>query len=258
MVEILLGLQAKLLRVLQEREFIPLSKTKPQAFDVKIISVASTGLEKAVELGVFQEDLRYRLEVIPVSLPPLLARRVDARELFDYFLCQQFARHDLEFIKVDPGVYQNVSNYDWPENVHEMVNVCTCVAAIVALMLPIFLFSCAAGVDSERFFSAQDQKLGQLQEMPEPFTRRYPTLDQRQLSRGSSAPDIIKKETSAHHNCTVEEETIFVNDLPLLDVLFIDADILDALLELSLLAGISIISDDSIEGTVSINFLDNA
>lgn len=129
-VEIPLALQAKLLRVLQEREFTPLGKTKPQSFDVKIISAASTSLEKAVELGKFREDLRYRLEVLPVFLPPLRARKEDIRELFDYFLYQQFARHDLEFVEVELEVYQCVSNYDWPGNVREMVNVCTYVAAL--------------------------------------------------------------------------------------------------------------------------------
>lgn len=129
-VEIPLALQAKLLRVLQEREFTPLGKTKPQSFEVKIISAASTSLEKAVELGKFREDLRYRLEVMPVFLPPLRARKEDIRELFDYFLYQQFARHDLEFIEVDPDVYHCVSNYDWPGNIREMVNVCTYVAAL--------------------------------------------------------------------------------------------------------------------------------
>jgi DNA-binding NtrC family response regulator len=129
-VEIPLAMQAKLLRVLQEREFTPLGKTKPQSFDVKIISAASTSLEKAVELGKFREDLRYRIEVMPIFLPPLRARNEDIRELFDYFLYQQFARHDLKFIEVDPEVYQCVLNYSWPGNIREMVNVCTYIAAL--------------------------------------------------------------------------------------------------------------------------------
>lgn len=129
-VEIPLALQAKLLRVLQEREFTPLGKTKPQPFDVKIISAASTSLEKAVELGNFREDLRYRLEVLPIVLPPLRSRREDIRELFDYFLYQQFERHNIEFIDVEPDVYACVIAYDWPGNVREMVNVCTYVAAL--------------------------------------------------------------------------------------------------------------------------------
>jgi transcriptional regulator with PAS, ATPase and Fis domain len=97
---------------------------------VKIISAASVSLEKPVELGKFREDLRYRLEVVPVFLPPLRARKEDIHKLVDYFLYQQFARHDLEFIEVDPEVYQCVSNYSWPGNIREMVNVCTYVAAL--------------------------------------------------------------------------------------------------------------------------------
>ncbi|MFT6058040.1 MAG: transcriptional regulator with PAS, ATPase and Fis domain, partial [Pseudohongiellaceae bacterium] len=76
------------------------------------------------------EDLRYRLEVLPIFLPPLRARKEDIHELFDYFLYQQFARHDLEFIEVDPEVYECVLNYGWPGNIREMVNVCTYVAAL--------------------------------------------------------------------------------------------------------------------------------
>ena len=129
-VEIPLSLQAKLLRVLQEREFTPLGKTKPQPFDVKIISAASTSLEKAVELGGFREDLRYRLEVMPIFLPPLRARKKDVRELFDYFLCQQFTRQGLDFVDVDLEVYRCVENYGWPGNVREMANACAYVAAL--------------------------------------------------------------------------------------------------------------------------------
>jgi DNA-binding NtrC family response regulator len=129
-VEIPLSLQAKLLRVLQEREFTPLGKTKPQPFDVKIISAASTSLEKAVELGRFREDLRYRLEVMPIFLPPLRARKEDVRELFDYFLCQQFSRQGLDLVDVAPEVHRCVEDYGWPGNVREMVNACAYVAAL--------------------------------------------------------------------------------------------------------------------------------
>lgn len=119
--------------------------------------------------------------------------------------------------------------------------------------LVLSLVGCATSGSPDNFPSAQNQKTEQWQEMPEPITQRYPTLDQRQPSEELALAE-IEKETSEYYNCTIEEETTLIADLPLIDVSFIEADILDALLELSLLTGVSIITDDSIEGMVSINF----
>lgn len=124
---------------------------------------------------------------------------------------------------------------------------------ITTSALVLSLVGCATSGSQNNFPSAQNQKTEQWQEMPEPITQRYPTLDQRQPS-GELALAEIERETSEYYNCTIEEETTLIKDLPLIDVSFIEADILDALLELSLLTGVSIITDDSIEGMVSINF----
>ncbi len=129
-VEIPSSLQAKLLRVLQEREFTPLGTTKPQQFDIKIISAAAQSLESAVNEGTFREDLRYRLEVMPIYLPPLRARKSDTKLLFDHYLQIQFLRHGYELAKVESDVYDCVSSYDWPGNIRELVNVCTYIAAL--------------------------------------------------------------------------------------------------------------------------------
>jgi transcriptional regulator with PAS, ATPase and Fis domain len=129
-VEIPPSLQAKLLRVLQEREFTPLGTTKPQSFDIKIISAAAQSLENAVKEGSFREDLRYRLEVMPVYLPPLRARPSDIKMLFDHYLKIQFLRHGYELIHVDSAVYDCIGAYYWPGNIRELVNVCTYIAAL--------------------------------------------------------------------------------------------------------------------------------
>lgn len=128
--EIPLSLQAKLLRVLQEREYTPVGETSTIPFDVKIISASSTSLEAAVAKGDFREDLRYRLEVLPISLPPLRTRVGDVKILFDYFLDSQFSRHGKPAKDVDPSVYDCIRGYDWPGNVRELVNVCTYIAAL--------------------------------------------------------------------------------------------------------------------------------
>lgn len=128
--EIPVGLQAKLLRVLQEREYTPLGETKSRAFDVKVISASSTKLKDAVKIGKFREDLRYRLEVIPINLPALRARGGDRRVLFDHFLAKQLARHGHGALPVDPSVYNCIEQYNWPGNVRELINVCTYIAAL--------------------------------------------------------------------------------------------------------------------------------
>ncbi|MCG8415076.1 MAG: sigma-54 dependent transcriptional regulator [Pseudomonadales bacterium] len=128
--EIPLPLQAKLLRVLQEREYSPVGETRVIPFDVKVISASSTSLEQAVGEGNFREDLRYRLEVMPISLPPLRARTSDKGMLFDYFLENQLERHGHKPMLVDEAVYGCIDSYPWPGNVREMVNVCTYVAAL--------------------------------------------------------------------------------------------------------------------------------
>lgn len=130
--EIPLPLQAKLLRVLQEREYTPVGETRSIAFDVKVISASSTSLEQAVRDGTFREDLRYRLEVLPIVLPPLRTRNSDKGILFDYFLENQLARHGHSLLRVAEEVYDCIDAYSWPGNVRELVNVCTYIAALTS------------------------------------------------------------------------------------------------------------------------------
>ena len=129
-VEIPLSLQAKLLRVLQEREYTPVGDTRTRKFDVKLISASALSLNQAVSDGVFREALRYRLEVIPIQLPPLRERGRDLKLLFDLFLSQQFARQGGAVLPVRDDVYKVIGGYSWPGNVRELANVCTYIAAL--------------------------------------------------------------------------------------------------------------------------------
>lgn len=126
------GLQAKLLRVLQERKYAPLGETSVRPFDVKVISASSVRLKDAVEEGRFREDLRYRLEVIPIEVPPLRARGRDKIQLFEFFMNEQLARNGLPALAVEPSVYECIDQYNWPGNVRELINVCTYVAALTS------------------------------------------------------------------------------------------------------------------------------
>lgn len=117
------SIQVKLLRVLQEREFERLGSNKTQHIDVRVVAATNQDLRAALEQGTFREDLYYRLNVVPINIPPLRARREDIP-----FLAQHFVR------KLAPDCGSNVDsltttaieklvNYHWPGNVRELQNV---------------------------------------------------------------------------------------------------------------------------------------
>ena len=145
-IEIPLSLQAKLLRALQEREFVPLGKTCAIPFDVQIISASSLSFAEAVELGKLRQELRYRLEVMPITLPPLRHRPSDIGPLFEKFLREQLHKYNHHVPKVDPLVYEYLAEYAWPGNVRELLNVCTYVAALVDAQCEVITLDCLPDV----------------------------------------------------------------------------------------------------------------
>ena len=115
-------LQAKLLRVLQEREFERVGGVKTIQVDVRVLATTNRDLKKAVDKGDFREDLYYRLNVFPVSVPPLRERAGDIRVLADYFLdkfAKQYNRPDL---KLTPECNAALEAHRWPGNVRELQN----------------------------------------------------------------------------------------------------------------------------------------
>jgi len=117
-----LTLQPKILRVLQEREFEPVGSEKTIKVDVRIITATSRELEHYVSQGKFREDLYYRLNVIPVFLPPLRERSEDITALIEYFLAKFNTEHDRS-VHLDKNALQILMNYDWPGNVRELENI---------------------------------------------------------------------------------------------------------------------------------------
>ncbi len=113
-----LDLQAKLLRVLQEREIERIGDTKPRAIDVRIIAATHRDLRDLVQEGRFREDLYYRLSVVPLVIPPLRERREDIPYLVDHFL----AKYGEKRFRVTREAMQVLLNYDWPGNVRELEN----------------------------------------------------------------------------------------------------------------------------------------
>lgn len=117
-----LSIQAKILRVLQERQFYPLGTEKPVEVDVRVIVATNRNLEVEVKEGRFREDLFYRILVIPITIPPLRERKEDIPALVDLFL-KEFSQQMKKEIKgITPAAMQKLMLHDWPGNVRELKN----------------------------------------------------------------------------------------------------------------------------------------
>jgi Nif-specific regulatory protein len=116
-----INLQSKILRVLQEREFERVGGEKTIKVDVRVIAATSRDLEGLVSSGRFREDLYYRLNVIPLFLPPLRERGEDIPLLIEYFL-EKFNKENNRSVSFDKSALRVFLNYDWPGNVRELEN----------------------------------------------------------------------------------------------------------------------------------------
>ncbi|HEX6098978.1 MAG TPA: sigma 54-interacting transcriptional regulator [Thermoanaerobaculia bacterium] len=115
-----LGMQAKLLRVVEDKEFERVGGTQTIKTDVKIIAATNLDLERAIEEGTFREDLFYRLNIIPITLPPLRERKDDIPTLVEHFIrkiCKEFG---IDNKRLEPGVLDLFIRYSWPGNVREL------------------------------------------------------------------------------------------------------------------------------------------
>jgi len=121
--EMPLSLQAKLLRVLQEREVERVGGKKPVALDIRIIATSNRDLAEAVSKGVFREDVYYRLNVFPVAIPALRQRRDDIPGLARHFIAVHGARLGRSAMLLSPAAEAVLQGYDWPGNVRELENV---------------------------------------------------------------------------------------------------------------------------------------
>ena len=123
-------IQTKLLRVIQQREFMPLGSNDVVKVDVRILAATNADLKKLVEEGRFREDLYYRLNVIPIQLPPLRDRKEDIPALVDHFFniyCRENDKyldsHGQSQLKMDAEAMQVLIDHAWPGNVRELENV---------------------------------------------------------------------------------------------------------------------------------------
>jgi DNA-binding NtrC family response regulator len=116
-------IQVKLLRVLQEREFERLGGTRTLKVDVRLIAATNRDLRAALEEGTFREDLYYRLNVVPIDIPPLREHKEDIPDLADHFLLRFGRENGKEVQKITPAALKLLSDYHWPGNVRQLENI---------------------------------------------------------------------------------------------------------------------------------------
>ncbi len=121
--ELKLDMQVKLLRVLQEKKFVPVGGTREVKTNARIIAATNRNLEKMIEDGEFREDLFYRLNVMPIFLPPLRERRDDIENLVNFFIKKFAKQHSKNFQGLDDSALNILKNYRWPGNIRELENV---------------------------------------------------------------------------------------------------------------------------------------
>ena len=119
-----LDVQAKLLRALQEGEVERVGGSRPIHVDVRVLAATNKDLDAAITDGAFREDLYYRLNVIPIEVPPLRQRKDDLRTLIGVFVEQICTENDMRHKNVTQGAMDAMARHDWPGNVRELRNAC--------------------------------------------------------------------------------------------------------------------------------------
>ncbi len=116
-------MQVKLLRVLQTKKFTPVGSNREMKVDTRIIAATNQNLEKMMEEGTFREDLFYRLNVMPIFLPPLRERLDDIEPLANYFIRKFSKSHGGQITSLSPEALQAFKKYNWPGNIRELENI---------------------------------------------------------------------------------------------------------------------------------------
>jgi two-component system, NtrC family, nitrogen regulation response regulator NtrX len=118
-----LSTQAKVLRILQEQRFEKLGSSETITVDVRVIAATNIPVEDAIKEGKFREDLYYRLNVIPIVIPPLRERQTDIPMLLDYYMKRTIEENELPVKKIDNEAVSILTHHFWPGNIRELKNV---------------------------------------------------------------------------------------------------------------------------------------
>jgi transcriptional regulator with PAS, ATPase and Fis domain len=116
-------MQAKLLRVLQEREIVRVGENRPRKVNARVISATNRNIEQAIREGRFREDFYYRLRVIEIDIPPLRERKEDILSLARYFVAQFARKFKAPNLRLDATCLDHLLAYSWPGNIRELENV---------------------------------------------------------------------------------------------------------------------------------------
>ncbi len=121
--EMPIATQARLLRVLESGEFIKVGSSKVLKTDVRVVAATNVNIQQAIEKGKFREDLFYRLNTVPIVVPPLRERRQDIHLLFRKFASDFSAKYRMPTIKLDASAEQILTNYYWQGNIRQLKNI---------------------------------------------------------------------------------------------------------------------------------------
>ncbi len=175
------SLQAKLLRVLQEKSFERVGGTKTVKVDVRILAATNKDLEKATREGTFREDLFYRLNVIPLHIPPLRKRKEDIPLLFEHFMNSYAKRKRKEPLKVSSEAMDAILHYTWPGNVRELENLV------------------------ERMVILDDDGIVKLDDLPERFSSGAHAAENSSSPAGGHASDIELPDSGLDINSILDD-----------------------------------------------------
>ena len=156
--ELPLATQARLLRVLETGEYIPVGGTEIRKTDVRIVAATNVNIRQAISEGRFREDLYYRLNSIPIQMPPLRERGEDIILLFRLFAMQMAEKYKMDRIVLDEGAKQLLLRYKWPGNVRQLKNI----TEQISILSPERLIT----ADVLHRFIPQDQETTQLATIP--------------------------------------------------------------------------------------------
>jgi two-component system response regulator AtoC len=160
-----LSIQAKLLRAIETKSFKRLGGTKDITVDVRIISATNKDLKKLVEKGAFRDDLYYRINVVPLVIPPLRKRKEDIPLLVDHFIMTISRDLKKEVIGIEKEALEYLIRYDWPGNIRELKNV---IERMILLtndkilkkeFVPMELMESANNTDTDQFTSLELEKV---------------------------------------------------------------------------------------------------
>ena len=187
-----LNTQAKVLRALQEQQFTRVGGTKLMKVDVRVLAASNKELEKEIEKGQFREDLYYRLNVVPIIVPPLRERRDDIPELVRHFMKVHAEEQGLRIKEVSPEAMTVFQHYDWPGNIRELRNL----IERLMIMVP------GGVIDGQQATVSLQERVGGLGAFPESqagsplLTKSYDSLRD---ARNAFEKDYIARKLREHH-----------------------------------------------------------